>query len=181
MYFRFQILGKKRWQRFRVIPVKEKQKRITESQQENVQKSNNETSCTSTDPYSHELTGTSTEGYGVDKSVLCGDAELMEVLDTFSKLSDQMIEEISTEYSMDEYIDVLQKSDEDKENIKGKNAMDRLKKIVSFQGEEKLQSDNEEERDHDIETCSCHITIHLQYAVDLIQLKDKMIPLIEKM
>ena len=45
--------------------------------------------------------------------MLSGDDELMEVLDTFLKLSDKMIEEISTEYSMDEYIDVLRQSDGD--------------------------------------------------------------------
>ena len=34
------------------------------------------------------------------------------------------------------------------------------------------------DENHDVTTCTCHIPRHLQYAVDLIESKEKMIPLI---
>ena len=37
------------------------------------------------------------------------------------------------------------------------------------------------DENHDISTCTCHIPRHLQYVVDLIESKEKMIPLIKKM
>ena len=34
---------------------------------------------------------------------------------------------------------------------------------------------------HDINSCSCHVPQHLQYAVDLIQSQEKLIPVIKQM
>ena len=101
--------------------------------------------------------------YEDNRSQFAADRELVDVLDKLTQISEEMIEDISTEYSMDDYIHLLNNSN----NVK----MEHPEKK-----EESAESDS-----HDINFCSCHVPEHLQYAIDLIPIQDKLIPLIKQM
>ena len=96
---------------------------------------------------------TSTIAYSDDKSAsnesstFTGDRELVDILDKLTQISEQMIEEISTGYSMDDYIHLLNNGN----NVEKDNCENNA---------ESAESDS-----HDINSCSCHVPQHLQYAV----------------
>ena len=108
-----------------------------------------------------------------------------------------MISSISTEYSEDEFVDsVLQFLPQPKEdlNMERNNIMNELVEYMSDEcnsnqntnAESEYESNVEREEnnhsdEHNYHTCSCHVPQKLQYAVDLIESKETMVPLIKEM
>ena len=122
---------------------------------------------TSTIAYSNDKAKSnesSTLPYEDYRSQFTADRELVNILDKISQISDEMIQDISMDYSMDDYIHFLNNTN----NVK----MDE---------NEKKTVESAESDAHDINACSCHVPEHLQYAIYLIQSQDKLIPVIKQM
>ena len=63
-------------------------------------------STTTTEGYScHDDNCTTTESYGNGPSMMSGDQKLHIVLNAFSKISEDMITDISTDYSVEDYLE----------------------------------------------------------------------------
>ena len=133
---------------------------LNQSYQKKIKKCGNPIKCndnSSTIMYSDDKATSnqsSTLLYEDNRSQFTADKELVDILDKLTQISEEMIEDISMEYSMDDYIHLLNNSN----NVK----MEHPEKK-----EELAESDS-----HDINSCSCHVPEHLQYAVDLIQSQD---------
>ena len=134
-------------------------------------------------------------------------SELNEVLESFCKLLSEMMESMSTEYSTDSnnIIEMLpehlwKNRTEEESDIESDNYLDEmrsavLKNLQKYIIEEKPDSPTDEHlntsssvssigmemENHDFDTCHCYVPQHLQYAVNLIQTKETLVPLIKKM
>ena len=145
-----------------------------------------EKSITSTEGYScHDDSCSTTESYTNGPSMLSGDKELEDVLNAFSQISKDMITDISTEYSVDDYMEYLVPQIDVEKESEREEVMKNLHSLLNTKKHEYASKGNLENKsndeNHDVRTCTCHVPRHLQYAVDLIESKDKMIPLIKKM
>ena len=125
------------------------------------------------------------------------DGNLSDILDQISELSSHMISSISTEYSEDEFVDsVLQFLPQPKEdlNMERNNIMNELVEYMSDECNSNQNTNEESEYESNVEReennhsdeynyhmCSCHVPQKLQYAVDLIESKETMVPLIKEM
>ena len=145
-----------------------------------------ENSITSTEGYScHDDSCSTTESYVNGPSIMSGDKELEDVLNAFSQISKDMITDISTEYSVDDYMEYLVPQNDVEKESEREEVMKNLHALLNTNKHEYASKGNSENKsndeNHDVRTCTCHVPRHLQYAVDLIESKDKMIPLIKKM
>ena len=144
----------------------------------------------------------STVPYSNKEHVLTKEKELDEILNNISCLSDTIAESISTEYSGDEFVllmNVVQKEentgDSQKRDVnleeEGKNIVENIMNIIgsSKVDERKLSKrcqkvshceSSTDKGEHDETTCSCHVPEHLKFAVDLINSKDVLLPSIKK-
>ena len=145
----------------------------------------------------------STIPYSNQEDVLTKEKELHEILNNISHLSDTIAESISTEYSGDEFVLLMNAvhkeqntGESEKENVnleeEGKKIVDNIMEIIGSskvddkelginchtQNDCKSSTDKEE---HDEATCACHVPEHLKFAVELINSKDVLLPLIKKM
>ena len=133
-------------------------------------------------------------------------SELNEVLESFCKLLSEMMESLSTEYSTDSnnIIEMLpehlwKNRTEGESDIESDNYFDEmrsaiLKNLQKYIIEEKPDTPTDEHlytsssvssigmemENHDFDTCHYHVPQHLQYAVNLIQTKETLVPLIKK-
>ena len=142
-----------------------------------------EKSITSTEGYScHDDSCSTIESYTNGPSMLSGDKELEDVLNAFSQISKEMITDISTEYSVDDYMEYLVPQIDVEKESEREEVMKNLHSLLNTKKHEYASKGNSENKsndeNHDVRTCTCHVPRHLQYAVDLIESKDKMIPLI---
>ena len=144
----------------------------------------------------------STIPYSNQESFLTKEKELHEILKNISNLSDTIAESISTEYSGDEFVLLMnavhkeEKTDEsEKENVnleeEGKNIVENIMEIIgNKKGDDKKLSTNcttddnykssSQQEEHDETTCGCHVPEHLKFAVELINSQDVLLLLIKK-
>ena len=145
----------------------------------------------------------STVAYSNQEHVITQEKELDDILKDISHLSDTIAKSISTEYSGDEFVLLMnsarkendtaesENNDEDLEQ-EGMNIIDNIMNIIRSPKEDgrkvnqngrtvsNCESSTEEE-EHDEGTCMCHAPEHLKFALDLIESKDVLLPLIKKM
>ena len=144
----------------------------------------------------------STIPYSNEEHVMTQEKELHEKLQDISQLSDSIAESISTEYSGDKFVLLMNSAQKEKDTTEseeknvdldqeGKKIIDNIMNIISSskgEGMELMENtanvsnceSSTEEEEHDETTCSCHVPEHLKFALDLIESKDVLLPLIKK-
>ena len=153
---------------------------------------------------SHEMHNDdiSTVAYSNQEHIMTQEKELDDILKDISHLSDTIAESISTEYSGDKFVLLMnstkkendtvesEKNDKDLEQ-ESKNMMENIMNIFGSPKEDgrkvsqngrtvsNCESSTEEE-EHEERTCMCHVPEHLKFALDLIESKDVLLPLIKK-
>ena len=123
-----------------------------------------------------------------NNDIVMMDDELNEILDRISTISKEYMTSVGTEYSEDDYVQLMYKQDVQRET---EQLMDSIKDYVHKKecNPKETWNNNEEtnidvnilEETHDYSTCHCHVPQHLQYAVDLIELKAVLVPVIKDM
>ena len=97
--------------------------------------------------------------------MLSGDKELEDVLNAFSQISKDMITDISTEYSVDDYMKYLVPQIDVEKESEREEVMKNLHSLLNTKKHEYASKGNSENKsndeNHDVRTCTCHVPRHL--------------------